>query len=203
MADWRSWLGRAPSEPIPPLPGMDVPREPREPRFWQKKDFSITDAVLVGVGVGLAAAAATFPWYVFVHQDQFGYATVKFEQAPPDSDLSGPFYTPRVQWRPQPATAEDLASLPLDHVATGTVVGSIEFETPEPGMQTQPFPGAPPSFTLVHVTQGRAMISDANGFFVVERGSVLPDSSRVVSIDNVDGKWRLKTSRDQVVELAE
>jgi len=203
MADWRSWLGRAPSEPIPPLPGMDSPREVRELRFWQKKDFSVTDAVLVGVGVGLAAAAATFPWYVFMHQDQFGYAAVRFEQARPDSDLSGPFYTPRVQWRPRPATAEDLASLPLDHVATGTVVGSIDFDTPGQGPQTQPFPGSPPSFTLVHVTNGRAMISDVNGFFVVERGSVLPDSSRVVSIDNVDGKWRLKTSRDQVVELAE
>ena len=47
------------------------------------------------------------------------------------------------------------------------------------------------------------MISDANGFFVVERGSVLPDNSRVVSIEASDGKWLLKTSRDQVVELAQ
>lgn len=203
MADWRSWLRRTPEEPVPALAGMDVPRAERKLRFWQKKDYSVTDAILVGVGVGLAAAAATFPWYVFMNQDQFGYAVVKFEPTPTASDLSGPFYTPRVQWRPKPATQQDLEALALDFAATGTVVGSIDRDRPDPSEETQPFPGPPPGFTLVHVAKGRAMISDANGFFVVERGSVLPDSSRVVSIENMDGKWVLKTSRDQVVELAE
>ena len=203
MPDWLSRLKGAPREPMPPLPGMGTPPEQRKPRAWQRKDFSITDAVLVGVGVGLAAAAATFPWYVFMHQDQFGYAAVKFDQAPSGSDLSGPFYTPRVQWRPQPATAEDLEALALDFAATGTVVGSIDRDGLDRGLETQPFPGPPPRFTLVHVAKGRAMISDANGFFVVERGSILPDNSRVLSIENVNGKWILKTSRDQVVELAE
>jgi hypothetical protein len=203
MADWRSWLRRAPKEQGPALAGMDVPRAEPKLRFWRKKDYSVTDAILVGIGVGLAAAAATFPWYVFMNQDQFGYAVVKFEPAPTASDLSGPFYTPRVQWRPKPATQQDLEALALDFAATGTVVGSIDRDRPDPRQETQPFPGPPPGFTLVHVAKGRAMISDANGFFVVERGSVLPDNSRVVSIENTDGKWILKTSRDQVVELAE
>lgn len=203
MVDWRSFFRRAPREPIPPLAGMNVPREERPMRFWQKRDFSVTDAVLVGVGVGLAAAAATFPWYVFLNQEQFGYTVVEFDRTPPASDLSGPFYTPRVQWRPQPASPEDIAALSLDFAATGTVVGSIDRDPPEPGPETQPFPGLPPSFKLVHVAKGRAMISDANGFFVVERGSVLPDDSRVVSIENADGKWLLRTSRNQIVELVE
>ena len=203
MADWRSWLRRAPKEQVPALAGMDVPRAERKLRFWQKKDYNVTDAILVGVGVGLAAAAATFPWYVFMNQDQFGYAVVKFDPTPTESDLSGPFYTSRVQWRPRPATPQYLEALALDFAATGTVVGSIDRDRPDPRQETQPFPGSPPSFTLVHVAKGRAMISDANGFFVVERGSVLPDNSRVVSIENADGKWVLRTSRDQLVELAE
>ncbi|WP_187968107.1 hypothetical protein [Aquibium microcysteis] len=203
MADWRSWLRRAPHEPAPPLAGMELPREERPVRFWQKRDFSVTDAVLVGIGVGLAAAAATFPWYVFMNQEKFGYTVVEFEQTPTESDLSGPFYTQRVQWRPKPVTEQDMDALALDLAATGTVVGSIDRELPDPGPETQPFPGLPPSFKLVHVAKGRAMISDANGFFVVERGSVLPDNSRVVSIENADGKWLLKTSREQVVELVE
>jgi hypothetical protein len=203
MADWRSWLRRAQREPVPPLAGMNVPREERPLRFWQKRDFSVTDAVLVGVGVGLAAAAATFPWYVFMNQDQFGYAVVEFEQTPLESDLSGPFYTQRVQWRPKPASPEDIEALALDFDATGTVVGAIDRDLADPGSETQPFPGLPPSFTLVHVAKGRAMISDANGFFVVERGSVLPDNSSVVSIENDNGKWLLRTSRNQIVELAE
>jgi hypothetical protein len=202
MADWRSWFRRAPREPIPELAGMNLPRRERKPFFWQKKDYSITDAVLVGVGVGLAAAAATFPWYVFMYQDQFGYSVVEFDQTPVESDLTGPFYTPRVQWRPKPAAPQDIDALALDFAATGTVVGSIDRDLPDPIEETQPFPGPPPSFTLVHVAKGRAMISDANGFFVVERGSVLPDNSRVVSIESADGKWLLRTSRDQVVELA-
>ena len=100
MADWRSWLRRTRKEPVPALAGMSVPREPKL-RFWQKKDYSVTDAILVGIGVGLAAAAATFPWYVFFNQDQFGYAVVKFDPTPTASDLSGPFYI----WKPWPSTS--------------------------------------------------------------------------------------------------
>lgn len=203
MAERRSLFTRAQRAPEPALPGMTLPTDSRKPHFWQKKDYSVTDAVLVGVGVGLAAACATFPWYVFMNQEQFGYAALKMDDSVTVSDTSGPYFTPRVPFQPKPVTEEDLATLPLDFDPTGTVVGSIDRDAPEPGTDEQPFPQVSVNFRLVHVANGRAMISDENGFFVVERGSVLPDSSRVVSIERHAGTWRLKTSRDQVVELAE
>ncbi len=203
MADRRSWFRRAPRTPEPELAGMTLPPpQPRKARKPARKSYSVTDAVLVGIGIGLTAACATFPWYVFMNQDKFGYTQITFDSNPIVSDTSGPFYTPRVQWKPAPATPEDVAALPLDYVATGTVVGSIDRQSPEDGAEAQPFPEVPVRFELVHVANGRAMIRDGNGLFVVERGSVLPDNSRVVSIEDQGGKWVLKTSRDQMVELA-
>ncbi len=202
MADRRSWFRRSPRPPEPELAGMTLPPQPAAARRPARKSYSVTDAVLVGIGVGLTAACATFPWYVFLNQEKFGYAQITFDANPIVSDTSGPFYTPRVQWKPSPATPEDVAALPLDYVATGTVVGSIDRDSPEPGEEPQPFPDVPVRFELVHVANGRAMIRDENGLFVVERGSVLPDNSRVVSIEDRDGGWVLRTSRDQVVELA-
>jgi hypothetical protein len=205
MAERRSWFRRAPRQPEPELAGMALPPQPPQPtraRKSTRKTYSVTDAVLVGIGIGLTAACATFPWYVFMNQDKFGYAEIAFDDNPIVSDTSGPFYTPRVQWKPAPATPEDVAALPLDYVATGTVVGSIDRDGPVAGEEAQPFPETPVRFELVHVANGRAMIRDDNGLFVVERGSVLPDNSRVVSIEDQAGKWVLKTSRDQVVELS-
>ena len=46
------------------------------------------------------------------------------------------------------------------------------------------------------------MIEDDAGLWIVQRGSTLPDSSRVSSIEQRDGKWVLVTSTDQVIELS-
>jgi hypothetical protein len=37
---------------------------------------------------------------------------------------------------------------------------------------------------------------------VVQRGSRLPDNSRVAGIEQRDGKWVLVTSADRVIELS-
>jgi hypothetical protein len=58
-----------------------------------------------------------------------------------------------------------------------------------------------PQFRLVHVANGRAMIEDDAGLWVVQAGSMLPDSSRVARIEKRDGKWVLVTSTDRVVAL--
>ena len=58
-----------------------------------------------------------------------------------------------------------------------------------------------PQFRLVHVANGRAMIEDDAGLWVVQAGSMLPDSSRVAGIEQRDGKWVLVTSTDRVVAL--
>jgi len=55
---------------------------------------------------------------------------------------------------------------------------------------------------MVHVANGRAMIEDDAGLWIVQRGSKLPDSSIVSSIEQRGGKWVLVTSTDQVIELS-
>ena len=72
-----------------------------------------------------------------------------------------------------------------------------------PGVDEQPFPPEINAFRLVHVANGRAMIADDSGLWVVQRGSRLPDNSRVAGIEQRDGKWVLVTSADKVIELSE
>ena len=47
------------------------------------------------------------------------------------------------------------------------------------------------------------MIEDSDGLWVVQRGSQLPDASRVAAIEQRKGRWVLVTSNDTVVELAD
>ncbi len=194
------WFRRRPRTPQPVLAGMKKTGAARLAGSG-RRSYSLADAVLIGIGVGLTAASATFPWYVFYHQEQFGPTALAFDRNEATSDLSGPFYTPRVQWTPKPLTDEEIASLPVDYAPTGTV-GSIKTPPALKGDgEAQPYPVTAPNFQLVHVANGRAMIRDENGFFVVQRGSVLPDNSRVVAIENEGGKWVLRTSDDIVVEM--
>ena len=88
------------------------------------------------------------------------------------------------------------------HTATGTV--PTKPETPEnaPGLEDQPFPSEAAEFRLVHVANGRAMIEDDAGLWVVQQGAALPDSTRVKSIEKRNGRWVLVTSADRVVELS-
>ncbi|MBL8582290.1 MAG: hypothetical protein JNL61_08700 [Rhizobiaceae bacterium] len=68
-----------------------------------------------------------------------------------------------------------------------------------PGPEEQPFPAEKVVFHLVHVANGRAMIADDSGLWVVQKGSVLPDSSKVASIEQRNGRWVLVTTRDEVL----
>jgi hypothetical protein len=53
----------------------------------------------------------------------------------------------------------------------------------------------------VHVANGRAMIEDDAGLWIVQPGSTLPDDSQVASIEKRDGKWVLVTSANRVIGL--
>jgi hypothetical protein len=66
----------------------------------------------------------------------------------------------------------------------------------------QPFPGDALAFKLVHIANGRAMIEDDAGLWVVKNGSKLPDSSRVTSIEQRSGKWVLVTSTNKVYGIS-
>lgn len=190
------WGRKRPAAAEGPAPARAAGK-PRRARY------KVSDAILTGIGLGLGIASFSFPWYVFYNQEQFGPKAMRFDrEARPVPDLSGPFYTHRVQWTPQRLTPEEIGALELDFGATGTVRAPGAPRPTEPGPASQPFPAKAPSYSLVHVANGRAMIRDANGFWVVERGSILPDNSRVVAIEQRDGVWRLRTSGNAVIELA-
>ena len=100
-------------------------------------------------------------------------------------------------------TVEDVPIMQLDLFSTGALPDDEVGDSGKraPGLDQQPFPGDVPQFRLVHVANGRAMIEDDAGLWVVQAGSMLPDSSRVAGIEKRDGKWVLVTSTDRVVEL--
>ena len=78
--------------------------------------------------------------------------------------------------------------------------GSPEFAAS--ALFDQPFPADTPRFHLLHIENGRAMIQDDAGIFIVEPGSVLPDRSRVEAIEERAGALVLITSDDRVLEVS-
>jgi hypothetical protein len=164
------------------------------------KAFSLVDAVLVGTGVGLAVASATFPWYVFLNPQAFGVAALNFDGQPLPADISGPFYTPSVQWSAVPIAMDDPAELPLDHSATGTARVDDQ-KASSVRRKVAIAAKGPLNFELVYVANGLAMIRDAAGLWIVRRGSVLPDNTVVMAIEQHSGGWTLRTSDNRVLEL--
>lgn len=160
-----------------------------------------SDFLVAFLGIALGLTCALFPWYIFFNQEQFGIKAMQF---------SG-----EGEGNPRPATLADQAdrmgapmdALPipieqLDLFATGTLPPkSGEGNLAVPGIELQPFPAEEAIFKLVHVANGRAMIEDDSGLWVVQRGSQLPDNSRVSAIEQRDGKWVLVTSADRVINL--
>ncbi|MNT79965.1 hypothetical protein D3C72_2193630 [compost metagenome] len=61
------------------------------------------------------------------------------------------------------------------------------------GLEDQPFPGQT-SFRLLHVSNGRALIEDGSGMYMVRVGSTLPDNARLTKIEQRDGEWMIETS---------
>lgn len=82
----------------------------------------------------------------------------------------------------------------LDLFSTATVNAELPRQAPA----DQPFPEALSSYRLVHVANGRAMIEDESGLFVVQPGSHLPDATTVASIEQREGKWVLVNSNGSV-----
>ena len=46
-------------------------------------------------------------------------------------------------------------------------------------------------FATIEDAKAQAMIEDATGIYVVRRGDVLPDRTKVASLEQRDGKWVL------------
>lgn len=166
--------------------------------------YSSGDKLLFGSGIALSLICAFFPWYVFLNQDQFGVRTVQLGDIPASGETSGN-NTPAARIDAPLATEDVVSQLKLDEFTTGTLPDDSEHDAPEDKKaepREQPFPTIELPFSLVHVANGRAMFEDESGLFVVQRDSLLPDSSRVQSIEKRDGRWVVVTSRGRVIEVA-
>jgi hypothetical protein len=162
----------------------------------EKRQSVAHDRLLTVVGLALAGAAAVFPWYVFFNEDKF---SIKVAQGDRSRDL--PDWPARNVFSVSPlamVNKNEVANkpeLPFDPLTTATV-SSVGKEVDHGAMlpEDQPFP-ASAGFKLLHVANGRALIEDPSGMYVVRVGSILPDQSRLATIEQRDGKWVIVTSK--------
>jgi hypothetical protein len=158
-----------------------------------------SDLIIAGLGIALGFGCAVFPWYIFFNQDKFGIRAVKFEGNP---NQQGPVMLGSDGERVgAPMSAADIPPMQLDLFATGTTGSDEDDDGNASKLIEQPFPGDRIEYRLVYAAAGRAMIADDTGMWVVQRGSLLPDNSKVAGIEQRNGKWVLVTSAEKVVEL--
>jgi hypothetical protein len=161
------------------------------------------DRALVLSGFALAAIAAIFPWYVFFNQESFGVNPMQWGDT---RDLPETGGRPVVSVSPLAIPDEKDGSLPspipYDTITTATVGDASELERKaSPNIASpvdQAFPGTP-RYQLLHVANGRALIEDENGMYMVQVGSALPDNSTLDTLEQRDGKWVIITSRGEVL----
>lgn len=189
------------------LPGMsgDMPARPAARRWLSRIASAVRpriagrftgDTAILAGGLALALVCALFPWYIFLNQEKFGIQPVEFEGSKFPARVGIGQISETIGAR-LPAAQRELAG--LDAMATGTVEGHAPEAVPP---SDQPFPGeAAQGFQLVFVANGRAMIEDGSGYWIVQRGARLPDGSDVASIERRDGGWALVTSRNDVMHL--
>ncbi|MDX8528368.1 hypothetical protein RFM68_28210 [Mesorhizobium sp. MSK_1335] len=181
------------------FPRNEWPQPPKAqfPRLADKSADRRSDLVIAALGITLGLICALFPWYIFFNQEQFGVQAIKFGGSGSNAGrASGGTQLVNSGTADAPKTVPD-----LDLFATGTLPDEQEDPDKAPGLDQQPFPAAS-EFKMVHVANGRAMIEDDTGLWIVQRGSVLPDSSRVASIEQRGGKWVIVTSTDKLIQLS-
>lgn len=173
--------------------------DPIRPAKARKSKPVVSDRMLGIAGGVLAASAAFFPWYVFFNEDQFtanlralvsgqGIAswTGRPLETPPETASSG-----KAEDSVKPETPDD--------IKTATVPNAKQDPDEDPASaDAQPFPASPVDFHLLHVANGRAMIEDKTGIYVVEVGSSLPDLSKVASVEERSGRWVIITDRGEI-----
>lgn len=191
------------AQPATPMAVTDKPAMPR--RIRAVKRGRVTEDILLGLfGVALGLGSAYFPWYVFFNQEKFGIRAVKLDSEIQSVDgLSSS--TPQIARIADPAEVKEITSIDLDLLPTGTTppedkdkqsTGSV------PSIVEQPFPHREASYRVVHIENGRAMIEDESGLWIVQRGSTLPDLSTVAAIEQRADGWVVVTSDKRVLSLS-
>jgi len=171
------------------------------PRRSRRSSSTTVDRVLAGAGVVLACSAAMFPWYVFFNPDKFGIRVSPMDQTRdlPQVDARNVFSVSPMALVSREKREQKIPD-DLDPLPTATTSDAGRKRPDEtPAKPVQPFPGGE-GFRLLHVSNGRAMIEDASGLFMVKIGSVLPDNSRVATLEQRNGKWVIITTTGAVYE---
>ncbi|MEQ1944666.1 hypothetical protein ABMA32_19795 [Mesorhizobium sp. VNQ89] len=181
--------------------------KPLSPEQEAKRRDRRSDLTVAALGVTLGLICALFPWYIFFNPDEFGVRAMRFGGG---GNGTQPIVlgaqTERVG---APAEKQDIPflDLELDLRTTGTAVKDPESDdgghAALPSVEEQPFPPPVIEFKVIQIANGRAMIEDDTGLFVVQTGSVLPDGAHVRSIEDRDGKPVLVTDKDKVLKVGE
>ncbi len=162
-----------------------------------------SDLTVAALGITLGLICALFPWYIFFNPDEFGVRAMKFGGG---GNGTQPIVLGAQPERVgAPSESKDVPAADLDLISTGTATKEHE-ETEEsapPEAVEQPFPPPVISFRLVQIANGRAMFQDDSGLFIVQPGSILPDSSKVETIGMRDGKPAVVTSAGAVLQVGE
>ena len=161
----------------------------------KKRDTS--DITIAGLGLALGITCALFPWYIFFNQEKFGIREFTFNGRGSATSRAAS-YQPDLLGKP--FANSDLPQLNVDFFPTATLASSSIPMRAIPQSE-QPHPEDRIVYRLMHVANGRAMIEDEDGLWVVQRGSYLPDGSRVAAIERRKGEWVLVTTLDRVLRL--
>ncbi|MEP9399849.1 hypothetical protein [Mesorhizobium sp. KR2-14] len=157
-----------------------------------------SDMVVAGLGITLGLVCAMFPWYIFFNPEKFGVEALRFDHEG-RSSVSRPLaLTSRFLLPSEQIAEEDGAEGKLDPFTTSTLADEQDKKAP---VREQPFPTVDTPYRLLHVANGRGLIEDDTGLWVVQTGSLLPDSSRVAAIEQRGGTWVLLTDRERAITL--
>jgi hypothetical protein len=178
-------------------------REPVKVPFTDRKRDHRGDLTVAALGVTLGLICALFPWYIFYNPQQFGVRAMKFSRGG-EAGQTGPITLGSQPDRVgAPIEAPEIPPSKLDLFATGTTQKDDSFPDEErSGLAKQSFPAELLDFRLLHVANGRAMIEDDAGIFIVQRGSILPDNSRVAAIEERGDSFVVVTTGDRVIEVS-
>lgn len=171
-----------------------------------KKRQGRIDRYLKGTAITLAAGCAMLPFVAYLQRVDMGAS------AKDDSRITDPLdrSQQKTARRFPPFQPSDRVAFEssIDRTNTGAVMSNGKGlpeadggKEQEEASGEQPFPK--PVFALRDVVGGMAMIEDVSGYWLVEKGSLLPDGSHLVSIGRSSnaGTWRLTTSTGGVIEM--
>lgn len=171
-----------------------------KPSRSRRKASSSGDRMLIAAGITLAAASALFPWYVFFNEDKFGIRveTMDHTRDLPDTPARNVFsVSPLAMVDNTPSDKPREPLEPIDELTTATVASTDKGSDSDGNAILQPLPGKN-TFRLMHVANGRALIEDSKGMYMVRVGSILPDNSRLATIEQRGGRWVIITSTGEV-----